>query len=90
MISEKLLSIQLGIDLKRERLNGAYERGKHYFQYSPRKILYDEGAIFDFIKEKDGKYLCEEQRDLGEFISKWAEGAKVHKTSRHTREQKAS
>ena len=85
MISEKLLSIQLGIALKRERLNGAYERGKHYFQYSPRKIVYDEGAIFDFIKEKDGKYLCEEQRDLGKFISEWAEGKKVDKTSQYKR-----
>ena len=85
IISEKILSIQLGIDLKRERLAGTFERGKHYFQFSPRKMLYDEGAIYDFIKERDGKYLCEEQRDLGKFISEWAEGKKVDKTSQYKR-----
>ena len=90
MISEKLLSAQLGIDLKRERLKGVFKIGEHYFKYSERKIIYDEDAIYRYIRERNGKYLCEEQRDLGEFISKWAEGAKVPKTSRHTREQKAS
>jgi len=90
MISEKLLSTQLGVDLKKERLKGVFKIGEHYFKYSERKIIYDEDAVFRLIRERNGKYLYEEQRDLGEFISKWAEGTKVHKTSEHTREQKAS
>ena len=45
MISEKNLSLKLSINLKKERLRGAFKQGVHYFKYSPRKIVYDENTL---------------------------------------------
>lgn len=90
MISEKNLSLKLSINLKKERLRGAFKQGVHYFKYSPRKIVYDENTMDELIRSKSGNALQQERDDLGELISKWAEDTKVHEANRYKREQKAS
>ena len=78
MIGEKPLSIRLDMDLKQMRAKGIFVRGKHYFKPTPRKIVYNEDAMISWIKENDGKHICEKQQDMGELISRWEKGTQAH------------
>jgi hypothetical protein len=69
---------------------GIFTEGLHYQKVSQRKILFDESTLtIANLKGKDDD-IYKEQCDLGELISEWAKGQKVHRVARHERKQKES
>ena len=77
-VEEKTLSKKMGINLKGWRHRGIFAGYKVFFKVSHRTILYDENALQSWIKERDGKYICEEQSDLDKLLSEWKADTKIN------------
>lgn len=78
-IEEKALSKTMGLNLKGWRHSGRFIGYKLFYKVSERTIVYDENALITWIKDQDGKYLHEEQDDLGQLLSEWQADTQVHK-----------
>jgi hypothetical protein len=80
-IEEKTLSARMGVNLKGWRHKGRFEGYKIYYKVSERTIVYDENALFNYIREQDGKYLCEKGHDMGVLISEWQKDTQINKAT---------